>query len=101
VSAIERRRCAELKIDSLFFSRAFDLLGFDEFVESFSDGIQMLRYNQSTAYDEHLDYVIVGPGNEVEHDYDSSQTGGNRFATILLYMTGTCPRLVCAINRRL
>lgn len=32
-----------------------------------------------------MDYLDVD--KRLEHDYDSSQKGGNRFATILLYMT--------------
>jgi hypothetical protein len=33
----------------------------------------------------HLDYLDLD--EKLEHDYDSSRKGGNRFATILLYMT--------------
>jgi hypothetical protein len=33
----------------------------------------------------HLDYLDID--EKLEHDYDSSRKGGNRFATILLYMT--------------
>jgi hypothetical protein len=33
----------------------------------------------------HLDYLDID--RRLEHDYDSSKKGGNRFATILLYMT--------------
>jgi hypothetical protein len=57
----------------------------DEYIESHADGLQILRYNMSTAYTPHMDYLDdpkVG-----SFDYDSSGTGGNRFATILLYMT--------------
>jgi prolyl 4-hydroxylase len=65
--------------------RCFDVLGFDEYIESHSDGLQMLRYNVSKAYNSHMDYI---DGNDqLEHDYDSSHKGGNRYATILLYMT--------------
>ena len=100
------------------------MLGFDEYIESHGDGLQILRYNQTTAYSTlhfwnvtdvsavhvcmiaqrmivfdhclvsffsvtntvpHMDYLDID--KRLEHDYDSSQKGGNRFATILLYMT--------------
>jgi len=65
--------------------RCFDVLGFDKYIESFSDGLQILRYNLTTAYNKHMDWI---QGNDqLEHDYESSGKGGNRFATILLYMT--------------
>lgn len=61
------------------------MLGFDEFIPSHADGLQILRYNQSTAYNSHLDWI---QGNKhLKHDYNSAGKGGNRFATILLYMS--------------
>lgn len=66
--------------------RGFDVLGFDEYIESYADGLQILRYNTSKAYNRHLDW-IDDELDILEHDYDSSGRGGNRFATILLYMT--------------
>jgi len=66
--------------------RCFSALGFDEYIESHSDGLQILRYNVSTAYNSHLDWIEDTSG-ELKHDYDSAGTGGNRFATILLYMS--------------
>lgn len=50
-----------------------------------ADGLQVLRYNVSTAYKSHLDYLDMTPTSE--HDFDSSRVGTNRFATILLYMS--------------
>jgi hypothetical protein len=47
--------------------------------------LQILRYNLTTAYIPHLDWLDVN--GLTEHDYDSAGTGGNRFATILLYMS--------------
>jgi 2OG-Fe(II) oxygenase superfamily len=50
-----------------------------------SDGLQILRYNLTTAYVPHMDYL---DDNEAEsYNYDSAGAGGNRFATILLYFT--------------
>lgn len=87
------------------------MLGFDEYIESHADGLQILRYNLTTAYSKHslvfiafclhdlhfltrsssfakvphLDFLDID--EKFEHDYDSAGRGGNRFATILLYMT--------------
>ena len=36
--------------------RCFAALGFDEYIESHGDGLQILRYNLTTAYNTHLDY---------------------------------------------
>jgi len=64
--------------------RCFAALGFDEFVDSMADGLQVLRYNATTAYISHMDWI---DDNEQEHDFDSAGVGSNRFATILLYMS--------------
>jgi 2OG-Fe(II) oxygenase superfamily len=69
-----------------FRSRCFTLLGIDEYDESMADGLQILRYNLTTAYTSHLDYLEDTAGTE-PYDYDSAGKGGNRFATILLYFT--------------
>jgi hypothetical protein len=65
--------------------RCFSALGFDQYLESHGDGLQILRYNVTTAYNSHLDWIADNA--QLEHDYQSAGTGGNRFATILLYMT--------------
>ena len=62
--------------------RGFSLLGLP-YDEEFADGLQVLRYNQSTAYISHLDWI---DGNS-DHDYDSAVDGTNRYATIFLYLT--------------
>jgi 2OG-Fe(II) oxygenase superfamily len=67
-------------------SRCFQLLGFDEYLEEMTDGLQILRYNLTTAYISHLDYLEDSSFQEA-YDYESSKKGGNRFATILLYFT--------------
>jgi len=72
--------------------RCFDVLGFDEYIESHADGLQILRYNLTTAYLPHMDWI---DGNDqLEHDYESGQLGGNRFATILLCTYYRCIRAV-------
>ena len=48
-------------------------------------GLQILRYNQSSAYFPHYDYIDDDITST--HDYASDGVGSNRFATILLYMT--------------
>ena len=64
--------------------RCFEVLGFDEYIESHSDGLQILRYNQTKAYTAHMDWI--DDDGKQEHNYDSGGKGGNRYATILLYM---------------
>jgi hypothetical protein len=66
-------------------SRCFDVLGFDEYLEGHADGLQILRYNVSNAYTAHMDYMTSRP--DEPFDYDSAHVGGNRYATILLYMS--------------
>lgn len=65
--------------------RCFDVLGFDEYLEGHADGLQILRYNLTTAYIPHMDWF--GATESATEDYDSAKKGGNRFATILLYMS--------------
>ena len=60
--------------------------GFDEYQESLTDGLQVLRYNKTTAYIPHLDW-IDDYQKQQEHDFDTEHLGSNRFATVLLYMT--------------
>ena len=66
--------------------RCMDILGFDEYEESLTDGLQVLRYNKTTGYFPHLDW-IDDPRKKEEHNFDSAGVGSNRFATILLYMS--------------
>merc|ERR1712150_47224 len=65
--------------------RSFAVLGFDTYYESFADGLQVLRYNQTNAYKSHDDY-FSGTFRNDDHDYESRKVGTNRFATILIYM---------------
>ena len=67
--------------------RCFSLLGIDEYVEEMSDGLQILRYNLTTAYTPHMDYLEDRSGKE-PYDYDTAGKGGNRFATILVSAFG-------------
>jgi hypothetical protein len=73
-------------IHVVYHRRAFQLLGFDEYHEELADGIQLLRYNRTTAYATHIDYFL-DPNHDDIYDYDTSGKGGNRYATILLYFT--------------
>ncbi len=69
--------------------RGFALAGLDPYTESFSDGLQVLRYNLSAAYVPHYDWISPsGEVNNNDHDYDSSNgRGTNRFLTIFLYLS--------------
>jgi len=64
--------------------RCFELLGFDAYDETFADGLQILRYNQTGGYIDHEDY-LDDPSDTEEHNYKSAGIGTNRFATVLLY----------------
>ncbi|KAG7357547.1 2(OG)-Fe(II) oxygenase superfamily protein [Nitzschia inconspicua] len=66
--------------------RIFELLGYDEYWDGHDDGLQVLRYNLTQAYIQHDDY-LTDPGKKDTFDYESSKKGGNRYATVLLYMT--------------
>ncbi len=70
----------------MIYRRSLEMLGFDEYVESYTDGLQVLRYNKTTAYIPHMDW-IDDPGLTSPHDFESSKVGTNRYATVLLYMT--------------
>ena len=37
--------------------RCMKALGFDEYIESHTDGLQILRYNVSQAYTAHMDWI--------------------------------------------
>jgi hypothetical protein len=64
-------------------------LGFDKYEEAHADGLQVLRYNLTKAYTPHSDWI---DGNDqVDHNHESAGVGGNRFATILLYMSDLGP----------
>jgi len=65
--------------------RTFDLLGIFPYDESYADGLQVLRYNQTAAYIQHMDWIE--PFDETDHDWDSAGDGTNRFATVLLYLS--------------
>ena len=66
--------------------RCFETLGMDTYIEGHSDGLQILRYNKTTAYIPHMDY-IDDPHRRLRHNYDSAGQGGNRLGTIILYMS--------------
>ena len=89
---VNRQRTSESGFDTngrtamIVKKRCFDVLGMDEYIEGHSDGLQILRYNLTTAYIPHMDY-IDDPQRRLRHNYDSAGQGGNRFGTILLYMS--------------
>jgi hypothetical protein len=64
-------------------------LGFDKYMEAHADGLQILRYNLTKAYAAHSDWIYGS--DKVEHDHNAAGVGGNRFATILLYMSDLGP----------
>ncbi|CAJ1909421.1 unnamed protein product [Cylindrotheca closterium] len=88
---INSRRTSESGFDThgststIVKKRCFSALGFDEYIDSHGDGLQILRYNVTTAYNSHLDWIA--DNDQLAHDYQSAGVGGNRFATILMYMS--------------
>jgi len=62
------------------------LLGIHPYDETWADGLQLLRYNISSAYHNHMDW-IKGNGDPKVHNWDSAGQGTNRFATVLLYLS--------------
>jgi len=65
--------------------RIFEVLGYDEYWNGHDDGLQVLRYNLTKAYTPHMDYLPTN--SKSSFDYRSHRKGGNRYATVLLYMT--------------
>jgi prolyl 4-hydroxylase len=65
--------------------RCFEVLGFDQFYESHADGLQILRYQNTQAYTTHDDYLDNSAREN--YDYDTAGVGGNRFATVLMYLS--------------
>lgn len=63
------------------------VLGYDEYDEGHTDGLQILRYNLTKAYIPHMDYLDSDRYDTEGYDFDSAAKGGNRYATILLYMS--------------
>ncbi|GKY95252.1 hypothetical protein MPSEU_000487600 [Mayamaea pseudoterrestris] len=65
--------------------RCMETLGFDEYQEHLTDGLQVLRYKHLQSYNSHPDYLSDAPNHW--YNYDSGGVGANRFATVLLYMS--------------
>lgn len=64
--------------------RIFDLLGIRPYKNAWADGLQILRYNLTKAYNSHFDYLEHPKGSRM----DSARPGGsNRFATVVVYLT--------------
>ncbi len=66
--------------------RTFDLLGIHPYDETFADGLQILRYNQTNAYIPHLDW-ITPPEDDKNHNWESAEGGTNRYATVFFYLS--------------
>jgi hypothetical protein len=54
--------------------RCMKVLGFDEYIEGHTDGLQILRYNATKAYTPHMDYMKDRTGRN-SHDYESEFRG--------------------------
>lgn len=91
---VDQKRTSETAFDTnsplamTIKRRGFKLIGRSPYNEHWADGLQVLRYNLTTAYHNHMDWIAPGPNTQKDaHDYDSAKDGTNRFATILLYLT--------------
>jgi hypothetical protein len=49
----------------LSIRRIFEVLGFDEYWNGHDDGLQILRYNTTAAYTQHMDYMTDRSGQEL------------------------------------
>jgi hypothetical protein len=68
--------------------RAFDLLRIAKFNDTWSDGIQILKYEVGQAYVGHHDYFPVGQSVGMgTHNFDATSGGSNRYATLFLYLS--------------
>mmetsp|Transcript_26436 Transcript_26436/g.39091 ORF Transcript_26436/g.39091 Transcript_26436/m.39091 type:complete len:482 (-) Transcript_26436:104-1549(-) len=65
--------------------RAFRLLRLGGYNEDMADGIQILRYEHGQAYTDHHDYF--NKRQSADYSWDPTKGGGNRFATIFLYLS--------------
>jgi hypothetical protein len=64
--------------------RVLDLLGVFPYDDTYSEGWQILRYNESQGYDIHQDWIE--PSFLASHDYNSAYEGTNRFVAIYFYL---------------
>ena len=64
--------------------RIAEMLRVTPYNQGMFDGVQILRYNVSKAYDTHQDYFDESDDSEMNFD---AKTGGiNRYATVMLYL---------------
>ena len=49
----------------VLYRRCFETLGFDEYWNGHDDGLQVLRYNLTEAYIQHMDYLTDRSGMEL------------------------------------
>ena len=67
--------------------RTFELLGFTHYDENCADGLQVLRYNATQAYIEHVDYLDASRDVDAAALDPSKPGGANRFATVFFYLS--------------
>ena len=66
--------------------RCVKTLGYDHYDEGITDGLEILRYNQTQAYAPHMDGVMDNQRVK-DHDFFSHELGTNRISTMLLYFS--------------
>ena len=65
--------------------RAYSILGMNIYNDNQVEGVQIIRYNESSAYAPHFDYIETGSNKS--HNWNSFTSGTNRFATIQLFLS--------------
>lgn len=69
--------------------RAFDMLQFDEFEPGWCDGLQMVHYDPGQYYHLHQDWFDPVSLPQSTYNWDPSNGGANRFATLFIYLSDT------------
>lgn len=68
--------------------RIFELLGIRPYQEGWADGLQVLRYNQTRAYNTHHDHLEFTPGSRLD---SASPGGANRCVRSCVALPGLRP----------
>lgn len=78
--------------------RIFELLGYDEFLDGHDDGLQVLRYNKTKAYVQHMDYLKDDSGTQL---FVSPYRARSLFFAMRgrLTLFGPLPRIMILLHR--
>lgn len=65
--------------------RSFDMMRMD-YADNQADGLQVLNYKPGQAYIAHVDQFDIGMDPSGKHNFDPTDGGTNRMATVFLYL---------------